>query len=244
MAQYICRYRKGEELRWIGHLDLKRTLERAMRRARLPLELSQGHHPHPKLSYGPPLSLGVTGEAEVFAVHLREALRADELQQRLNAQFPPGLEVTDAWVVPGYRKKETFGDIDLAEYLATVRTPLSVAEVHARIGELLAQEELVVTRRGEQEEQTRTVDVRPMLLSLRAEQVGEDTLSLQMRLRTGSHGGARPQEVLALLGLDDPSVAASLHRVATYVGGELPPETAAPRPKTGGWRRWGRPRRG
>ncbi|MBE9566917.1 MAG: DUF2344 domain-containing protein, partial [Proteobacteria bacterium] len=63
MAQLVCRYRKGNEVRWLSHLDVKRTLERAMRRAELPLVLTRGYNPHLKLSLGPPLPLGATGDA-------------------------------------------------------------------------------------------------------------------------------------------------------------------------------------
>ncbi len=179
MAQYVCRYRKGEELRWIGHLDLKRTLERALRRAQLPLELSQGHNPHPKLSYGPPMPLGATGESELFSLSLSQALTAEEVTRRLNEQLPPSFEVIDAWVVPGYKKKETFGELDIAEYVVTLPTVLTITEVRDRLGALLAQEELIVSRQGEHE--TRELDVRPMILSLSAEQVGEGEVAVRTR---------------------------------------------------------------
>jgi len=240
MAQYVCRYRKGGELRWVGHLDLKRTLERALRRAALPLELTQGHNPHPKLSYGPPMPMGVTGEAEVFSLHLREALPADNVKERLNVQLPAGFEVMDAWIVPGYKRRETFGELDVAEYRVTMPTAVSVAEVQERLQALLARDQLVVTRRGEHEE--REIDVRPMLLSARAEEAGEGRVALHLRLRTGSHGGAKPGEIVALLGACDPE-AARIHRAGLYAGAEAPPPEA-PRPQTALRRTWGRPRRG
>jgi len=237
MPQYLCRYRKGGPLRWIGHLDLKRTLERAMRRARLPLELTQGHNPHPKMSFGPPLPLGATGEAEVFSLHLAEPLTADALRERLRGQLPAGFDLREVWVVPGYKKKETFGDIDLAEYRVTVTAGLSLAEVEARIHDLLARAEIMVERGGERPE--RNVDLRPMILALRAEESGEDEVALTMKLRTGSHGGARPQEVVVLLGLDDPNRTVRIHRTALAVEGEAPSE----RPRPGLHRRWTRTRK-
>jgi len=237
MAQYICRYRKGEPLRWIGHLDLKRTLERALRRARLPLELTQGHNPHPKMSFGPPLPLGATGEAEVFSLHLTEPLTAEALTERLRAQLPAGFDITDVWTVPGYKKRETFGDINVADYRVVVATELSLAEIHARGRDLLAREEIIVERGGERPE--RAVDLRPMILTLWAEARGEDEVELIMKLRTGSHGGARPQEVVTLLGLDPSDGALRICRTALGVEGEVPPE----RPKPGLHRRWTRTRR-
>jgi len=230
MAQLICRYRKGEEVRWISHLDVKRTLERAMRRAQLPLSLTQGHNPHPKLSLGPPLSVGITGEAELIAIHLDSAMDPDALKQRLNDQLPPGLQVVEAWSVPAYRKKETFGDIDVAEYRVRVRRGPSAEALGARIADLMAAQDLPVAR-GEQGE--RTVDIRPLIISLQASDLADRELELHMRLRTGSHGGARPQEIVALLGLADQETQVCYHRTGVYASAQ-PPGPPAPRAR----RRW------
>ncbi len=212
MGQFILRYRKDEELRWISHLDLKRTLERAMRRARLPLALTQGHNPHPRLSFGPPLPLGATSDAELITIHLSEALEAGQLKDRLNQQLPPGLQMLEAWSLPVYRKKETFGDIELAEYVVSLRGNLEPEDLQRRVDQLLASSALVVQRGGERPE--RTVDLRPLIHRLQVRGEDRESLELLMSLRTGSHGGARPQEVVALLGLDSETQVSRYHRRA------------------------------
>lgn len=235
MGQLICRYRKGEEVKWISHLDVKRTLERAMRRAQLPLALTQGHNPHPKLSLGPPLPVGVTSESELLAIHLDAALPPDEVKERLNRQLPGGLEVVEAWAVPGYRKKETFGEIEVAEYRVTVRGVPDPEVVRSRISELMASGELIVQRGGDRPE--RAVDLRPLILGLETAEWQDGQGELRMRLRTGSHGGARPQEVVELLGLQGEGMLVSYHRVALYAAGQAPArEQAKVRP------RWSRTR--
>jgi radical SAM-linked protein len=261
VAQIVLRYRKGEQVRWISHLDLKRTLERAMRRAKLPLALTQGHNPHPKLSLGPPLPLGVSSDAELLALHLAEAMSPAEVKERLNAQLPEGLEVLEIWAIPGYRKKETFGEIEVAEYLATLRGPHDKADLQTRVEKILAEPELTVQRGGERPE--RTVNVRPLILGLNIVEpspaVGSATvaasggcpggggapepggacraeeIAIRMRLRTGSHGGARPQEIVSFLGLAEEDIAA-YHRSGLYA---LPTQAPAP---GAGRRRWHRPR--
>jgi radical SAM-linked protein len=233
VAQIVLRYRKGEQVRWISHLDLKRTLERAMRRARLPLALTQGHNPHPKLSLGPPLPLGVSSDAELLALHLAEAISPAEVKERLNAQLPEGLEVLEAWAIPGYRKRETFGEIEAAEYLATLRGPHDKADLQARVEKILAEPDLTVQRGGERPE--RTVNVRPLILGLDIVEPSPGEIAIRMRLRTGSHGGARPQEIVSFLGLAEEDIAA-YHRSGLYA---LPKQTPAP---AAGRRRWHRPR--
>jgi len=235
MAQFVCRYRKGDEIRWISHLDLKRTLERAMRRAQLPLELTEGYNPHPKLSFGPPLPLGATGEAEVFALRLCEAMSPADVKERLNRQLPAGLEIVEAWAVPRHKKKETFGKLDVAEYRITVSGAFEAEEIAARVRKLFESEELLVRRGGKRPE--REVDLRPMILSLDVAAAGADGIELHARLQTGSHGGARPQEVVDLLGLGNEERLVSYRRTGLYVSSAVSP------PRPGGmWRRWARSR--
>jgi radical SAM-linked protein len=236
MGQIVCRYCKEGEVRWISHLDLKRTLERAMRRADLPLSLTEGHNPRLKLSFGPPLPLAATGDAELLAVHLSEAIDPREFQDRLNRQLPRGIEVTAAWAVPAHRRKVTFGDIDVAEYSVHVDGAVDPEESRRRVGELLERDELNVRRGGDRPE--RVVDLRPLILSIEVASAEPQGIDLRMRVRTGSHGGARPQEIVGLLGLDGDDRIALYRRTALYASAEA----EAPR-RTHMWRRWSRARR-
>ncbi len=237
MGQFICRYRKGPEVRWISHLDLKRTLERAMRRAELPLELTKGHNPHPKMSFGPPLPLGATGDAELLAFSLDRAADPSELKQRMNSQLPSGIEVVEVWGAPAHKKKETFGEVDLAEYVITIIGPVGAERIAANVRRLLESRELIVQRGGERPE--REVDLRPMIKSLEVTQSGPAETVLRTRLATGSHGGARPQEIVRLLGMESEDHPVLYHRTGMYAGAEA---TAAK--SRGVWRRWSRSRRG
>ncbi|MCL6502491.1 MAG: TIGR03936 family radical SAM-associated protein [Pirellulales bacterium] len=87
------RFRKLGLLRLIGHHDLVRCWERAFRRARLPLRMSQGFHPKPRLSFPAALALGVAGLDEVLEAELDAALAPQEVWQRLAGELPPGLEL-------------------------------------------------------------------------------------------------------------------------------------------------------
>ena len=76
-------------MRFTSHLDLMRTWERALRRSGLPLAFSQGHHPHLKMSFGPPLPLGYRSRAEVFDLEFAQPPAVD-LAERLDAVLPDG----------------------------------------------------------------------------------------------------------------------------------------------------------
>src|SRR6185295_7876521 len=90
------RYRKVGPARFIGTRELGTVFLRAARRARLPLAFSQGHHPLPKLSFGPALPLGFSSEDEHLDVELTAVVAPDDLRARLAAQLPDGLEPLDA----------------------------------------------------------------------------------------------------------------------------------------------------
>jgi len=240
VAQLVCRYRKGDEVRWLSHLDVKRTLERAMRRADLPLVLTRGHNPHLKLSLGPPLPLGATGDAELLAIHVAEAIDPEQVKDRLNDQLPRGLEVVEVWAVPGYRKKETFGNMEIAEYRAIVLSSVDAGEIRSRAEDLMARDELIVHRSGGGSE--RTVDVRPLILSIGVREASAGEADLTMRLRTGSHGGAKPQEVVSLLGLAGEDQSVRYHRTGIYASAQSPAQSEAPAGRRWTDRRGGRKR--
>jgi len=67
----IVVFRKTYSVRHIGHLDLMRTMQRALRRSGLPVQYSHGFNPHIQLSFASPLSVGIAGECEIMDVQLQ-----------------------------------------------------------------------------------------------------------------------------------------------------------------------------
>jgi len=82
-------------MRYISHLDLMRLFMRAMRRAKLPLKMSEGFSPHPKLSFKRALKLGVESESEEASVVLRFPVAPVDFKDKLQKQLPEGIQVKD-----------------------------------------------------------------------------------------------------------------------------------------------------
>jgi len=82
-------------MRYISHLDLMRLLTRAMRRADLPLKMTEGFSPHPKLSLKRALKLGVESEGEEASILLRFPVEPGDFRGRLQKQLPEGIEIKD-----------------------------------------------------------------------------------------------------------------------------------------------------
>ena len=91
---------RGDVLRYITHLDLMRSWERALKRAGLPLAYSEGFTRHPQIALAAPLPVGATAEGELMDIFLAEPLAPAEFRTRLAVQTPPGLTIEAVEEVP------------------------------------------------------------------------------------------------------------------------------------------------
>ena len=92
--KYRVKYTVGESYRYASHLDIARTIYRALRRSALPIEFTQGFSPIPKVSFCPPKSVGQVSKGDYFDFYL-EAEYFGNISRELNARFPPGIRVLD-----------------------------------------------------------------------------------------------------------------------------------------------------
>jgi radical SAM-linked protein len=86
-------FSKKGAMKFISHLDLMRLFVRALRRAKMPLAITEGFNPHPKFSIKRALKLGVESDAEGAAVVLTEPLQKSEFKEELQKQLPEGIEI-------------------------------------------------------------------------------------------------------------------------------------------------------
>ncbi|MGI6149191.1 MAG: DUF2344 domain-containing protein [Firmicutes bacterium] len=184
--QYVI----GGELRFLSHLDLVRTFERALRRAHIPVALTEGFHPKPKLSFACPLAVGITSQAEYGDVVLADGLHPQEFACRLNQVFPQGLRIVRAGTTAA-KIPALMAVVNGAEYsIELVGDTIPAAVEHIK-----AAKELLVERTTKNG--TRLVDLRPLIFALEAAE-GE----LVLRCAVGAAGNLRPDELLHLLGTE------------------------------------------
>jgi radical SAM-linked protein len=201
------RFSKTGKIRFTSHRDVARMWERALRRSRLPVALSQGFNPHPLLSFGLALPTGCESLGEYLDVRLDEATvaepNADELPTLLTELLPKGLEVQAAGYLP-------MAEGSLQQEVASCDWQLEVHEVAVeelagRVERLLAAPSLTVQRerKGRQTED----DIRPAILTLvldPEEGSGQGvypTGRVSARLATHPRG-VRPSDLVAALGTD------------------------------------------
>jgi radical SAM-linked protein len=81
---------------YISHLDLMRLFTRAMRRAELPLKMTEGFSPHPKFSIHKALKLGVASPNELATIALKGWVSPEDFKEKLKKQLPEGIEIINA----------------------------------------------------------------------------------------------------------------------------------------------------
>jgi radical SAM-linked protein len=89
-------FEKPVPLRHIGHLDLMRTMQRALRRSGLPVRYSRGFNPHIRLSFASPLGVGIAGEREIMDVVMDGECGEEEFLERLSRVMPGSLRAVGA----------------------------------------------------------------------------------------------------------------------------------------------------
>lgn len=189
------RFAKLGKVRFTSHRDVARIWERALRRARLPVAMTEGFRPRPKLSFGLALSTGHESLAEYLDVELAEPLDdagVAGLPARLSPEMPVGIDVLAAAVVKP-------GEDSLQEAVRSCRwriEALGVEPVDARhlVEVALAADELVITRHRKGRDVID--DLRPAVLSVVV--IGATAGGAELEAELAVHPrSVRPFELLA-----------------------------------------------
>ncbi|MCX6379423.1 MAG: TIGR03936 family radical SAM-associated protein [Armatimonadetes bacterium] len=217
MPKYLTVFEKGESVRWLSHLDILRTFERAIRRAELPIAFSAGFNPRERLSFVSALGTGITGSAELAHIELTDSVDPNTICTSLNKVFPGGIRILHSRELTDDEVKNFAKGMDRAEFLVVCGCPIETqaSDIEHGINALLAREEATIER--EREGHTRTVDVRPLVHTLTlAPQTDDDGIRahLYMTLGQGEGAVARPLEIVNLLQTSLPGLAIRrVHRI-------------------------------
>jgi len=98
-------FSKTGTMRYLSHLELMNVFQRAIRRAEFPIVFSEGFHPSPKISFGPPLGVGISGLHEYFDMEVFPPFDMVINRNKLNGILPEGISVKDMLGIP--RKTES-----------------------------------------------------------------------------------------------------------------------------------------
>jgi len=197
MQRLRIRFCRGEEIKFISHLDIIRLWERALHRADIPLAYSEGFSPHPRLSLAAPLPVGVTSEAELMDVFVTKQVSPHFFILAVSQQLPPGIKILQTHQI-ALSQPSLQSQVRFAEYKVEVETEKDQGEIESAVTNLLLVKHM--PWQHQRDTGTRSYDLRPLIDDLWLINWHHPYCTIGMRLRCDNSGSGRPEQVATALG--------------------------------------------
>ncbi|MBQ5417742.1 MAG: DUF2344 domain-containing protein [Oscillospiraceae bacterium] len=172
-------FSKTDRAVYISHLDLLRTMQRALKRAMLPVWYSEGYNPRAYLNFPLPLSLGVESGCEYMDLYVIDDISCEEFCDRLNAVLPVGLHIIRAY--PPVNKNT---DITEAHYRIWLKCD-DTADTSALTAEFLSLERIETEKRSKKKGIV-TLDIKPFIKICGQNMLDDGTEELMVMLPAGN----------------------------------------------------------
>ncbi|TJX62520.1 DUF2344 domain-containing protein [Soehngenia saccharolytica] len=194
-----AKYTKLGYLKYLSHLDLIRLFNRSFTRSNIPVKYSEGFNPHPKLSLGNPLPLGIESVCEYFDLELIEPISPQEFKNKLNEILPTGIEIVESYGIDEMTPSIS-STMCKSEYEILVDTLNSGDEIdyYLEINELLGLKNIDIEKKKKKGKSkiTTIVNIRPFIFKLSVENICGNTIRLNTIVMTGEQGNVKPIELL------------------------------------------------
>ncbi|HJC15152.1 MAG TPA: TIGR03936 family radical SAM-associated protein [Candidatus Fusicatenibacter intestinigallinarum] len=208
------KFAKEGMMKFIGHLDIMRYFQKAIRRAELPIAYSGGFSPHMILSFAAPLGVGITSLGEYFDMELTEELPTEEIRSRLDREMVEGMRILSARRVPDGKASKAMSLVAAADYRIRFREECGFSEGwKEKVPVFFAQESIKIWRKTKRSE--KETEIRPWIYRLEVQ--GDE---LWMQVSAGSVFNLKPELVVeafaAYLGEELPGFACQVQREEVY----------------------------
>jgi len=197
MQRLRIRFGRGEELKFISHLDIMRLWQRALHRAGIPLAYSEGFSPHPRISLAAPLPIGVTSKAELMDIFCTKWVSPHFFTAAVSQQLPHGIEILQVYSI-ALTMPSLQSQVGYIEYRVEVETEKEQEYVESAIDNLLSVKYL--PWQHQRDTGLRRYDLRALINELWLIDWHRGYCTLGMRLYCDNRGSGRPEQVTAALG--------------------------------------------
>jgi radical SAM-linked protein len=197
MQRLRIKFSRGNEIKYISHLDIVRLWQRAFNRAGIQIAYSTGFSPHPKISLAAPLPLGVTGEAELMDIVIVRGVAPQFFVSAMNQELPSGMTVEKVHPI-GADLPALQAQISQADYRVEVETGSGPVDIESAV------------TKHQRDTGPHLYDLRLLIADIKVVDWKPPLGVLEMRLRCDSNGSGRPEQVVAALGFTQRPV--SIHR--------------------------------
>ena len=219
------KFRKYGALKFVGHLDMMRYFQKALKRAGIDMKYSEGFNPHMIMSFAAPLGVGITSDGEYFDIEVLSTKSTAESLKILNEAMVEGVEVTSYVALPDTAKKSmslvAAADYEIF-YKEGYEIPRSVAEfteIYRNFYE--KQSEILIVKKTKKSE--REMDLKPLIYDFQLQNRNAAPV-FYLKVCTGSVDNIKPELVLASMfesaGLTYHPEAMQIHKLETYTKNE------------------------
>lgn len=208
------KFSKYGPLRFIGHLDVMRFFQKAIRRAGIDVVYTNGFSPHQVMSFAAPLGIGLCSLGEYMDVEIASHQGMEDLKNRLQKECPYGIDILNVCLLPE-KAGNAMASVAAATYAVAFQDPeKSFSPYEAYVQKLLSQDEILVTK--ETKRSTAQVNIRPGIYECSIQDG-----ALVFLVDASSAGNIRPEFVtdafLALAGISVEKIGLQTVRMETWM---------------------------
>lgn len=209
------KFSKHGPVKFVGHLDIMRYFQKAMRRADIDIKYSEGFSPHQVMSFASPLGVGLTSNGEYMDIEVNSMENCMTIVERLNETMAEGIQVMECHVLEE-RAKNAMSLVAAADYTLTFREgkqPKDLESFLNGLSEFMGQDHILITKKTKKGE--KEVDLKAFIYELSVH--GE---TIFMKLSAGSADNLKPELVIEAyyqwLGQTCPEFAFQIQREEVY----------------------------
>ncbi|GLC82996.1 TIGR03936 family radical SAM-associated protein [Lacrimispora brassicae] len=185
------KFSKQGPVKFVGHLDVMRYFQKAMRRADIDIKYSEGFSPHQIMSFASPLGVGLTSNGEYMDIEVNSMVDCKTIISRLNEAMADGIQITECHILEE-RAKNAMSLVAAADYTLTFREgkqPKNLESFLNGLSEFVAQDHILIMKKSKKSE--REVDLKAFIYELSVH--GE---TIFMKLSAGSADNLKPELVM------------------------------------------------
>lgn len=206
------KFSKLGDTKFVGHLDIMRFFQKAVKRAGLDIAYSEGYSPHQIMSFASPLGVGLTSDGEYLDVVLNSTTSSKDMVEKLNQQMVDGITILSIKELPE-TTKNAMSVVGAADYIVKIREGFLENLDLSKLKDFINQDSIVISKKSKKSDIE--TDIKPMIISV---EMREQEIFL--RLRAGSSQNLKPDLFMKAyclyLGQELPDFALQIHRIDMY----------------------------
>ena len=198
MPKLRMKITKGEEIRYISHLDFLKTFERILKRSKLPIKYSQGFNPHMKFSFSSALAVGVVSDEEYVDIELLEQKSISEIKRCFKDAICEGIEIEEAFYVDE-KAPSLMSSITEASYnIINLIAEEDFEKSYESIDNFNSEKSIVFTRTHDKKG-SKEIDIKDFLVKDVEYKQEKNKLILFFDIKVTPTGSIKPTDVLNVL---------------------------------------------